>query len=85
MQDLMTRELIVGGIGSASGTDVFPLVVRNLLGAKIRLITGYPGGNDILLAGDGNDVLNGGADIDFLDGGAGQDSAINGETVINVP
>jgi tripartite-type tricarboxylate transporter receptor subunit TctC len=56
MQDLMTRELIVGGIGSASGTDVFPLVVRNLLGAKIRLITGYPGGNDILLAMERGEV-----------------------------
>ncbi len=56
MQDLMTQELIVGGIGSASGTDVFPLVVRNLLGAKIRLITGYPGGNDILLAMERGEV-----------------------------
>ncbi len=56
MQDLMTRELIVGGIGSASGTDVFPLVVRNLLGANIRLITGYPGGNDILLAMERGEV-----------------------------
>ncbi|MCA9068947.1 MAG: hypothetical protein KDA84_08495, partial [Planctomycetaceae bacterium] len=34
---------------------------------------------------DGNDTLNGGADTDFLDGGLGEDSAINGETVINVP
>ena len=56
MQDLMTRELIVGGIGSASGTDVFPLVVKNLLGANIRLITGYPGGNDILLAMERGEV-----------------------------
>ncbi len=56
MQDLMERELIVGGIGSASGTDVFPLVVRNLLGGRIRLITGYPGGNDILLAMERGEV-----------------------------
>jgi tripartite-type tricarboxylate transporter receptor subunit TctC len=56
MQDLMTRELIVGGTGSAAGTDVFPLVVKNLLGANIRLITGYPGGNDILLAMERGEV-----------------------------
>ncbi|HEY5624083.1 MAG TPA: tripartite tricarboxylate transporter substrate-binding protein [Gammaproteobacteria bacterium] len=56
MQDLQTRELIVGGIGSASGTDVFPLVVKNLLGGNIRLITGYPGGNDILLAMERGEV-----------------------------
>ena len=35
--------------------------------------------------GERNVLLAGGADTDFLDGGAGQDSAINGETVINIP
>ncbi len=41
--------------------------------------------NDVMSGGNGNDNLNGGADTDFCDGGTGSDSAINCETVINVP
>lgn len=54
--DLYTHELIVGGTGAGSDTDVFPLVLRNLLGARIKLIPGYPGGNDILLAMERGEV-----------------------------
>jgi len=50
MQDLETKQLIVGGTGSGSDTDIFPTVISNLLPANIKLISGYPGGNDILLA-----------------------------------
>ncbi len=56
MQDLQTQELIVGGTGSGSDTVIFPIVVRNLLGADIRLISGYPGGNDVLLAMERGEV-----------------------------
>jgi len=56
IQDLQTRQLIVGGIGSAASTDVFPIVMNNLLDTNIRLITGYPGGNDILLAMERGEV-----------------------------
>ena len=56
MQDLQTRQLIVGGTGSGSDTDVFPTVIANLLEANIRLISGYPGGNDILLAMERGEV-----------------------------
>ena len=50
VDDLRTRELIVGGTGSGSDTHIFPVVLKNLLGLDIRLISGYPGGNDVLLA-----------------------------------
>ncbi len=56
MQDLQTQELIVGGTGSGSDTVIFPVVVKNLLGANIRLISGYPGGNDVLLAMERGEV-----------------------------
>jgi tripartite-type tricarboxylate transporter receptor subunit TctC len=56
MQDLFTKQLIVGGTGSGSDTDVFPIVMSNLLGAHIKLISGYPGGNDILLAMERGEV-----------------------------
>jgi len=56
MQDLETMELIVGGTGSGSDTDTFPIVISNLLAANIKLISGYPGGNDILLAMERGEV-----------------------------
>jgi len=49
-EDLKTRGLIVGGTGSGSDTDTFPTVLNNVLGTKMKLITGYPGGNDINFA-----------------------------------
>lgn len=54
--DLMTKELVVGGNGSGSDPDVFALLVKNLFGAKIRLVTGYPGSNDIGLAMERGEV-----------------------------
>jgi len=56
MQDLATQELIVGGTGSGSDTVIFPTALRNLLDVNIRLISGYPGGNDVLLAMERGEV-----------------------------
>jgi len=56
VEDMRAHELIVGGTGSGSDTDTFPVVLRNLLGLKIRLISGYPGGNDVLLAMERGEV-----------------------------
>jgi Ca2+-binding RTX toxin-like protein len=42
-------------------------------------------GDDALFGGDDNDQLDGGADTDALDGGPGTDTAVNGETISNVP
>src|SRR5947209_5506853 len=39
-----------GGIGAGADTDLFPKVMNNILGTTMRLVTGYPGGNDITLA-----------------------------------
>ena len=49
-EDLYTREMIVGGTGATADTDFFPKIVNGVLGTKMRVITGYPGGNDITLA-----------------------------------
>jgi tripartite-type tricarboxylate transporter receptor subunit TctC len=48
--DVFTRELIVGGTGATADTDLFPKVINNVLGTKFRIVTGYPGGNDVTLA-----------------------------------
>jgi tripartite-type tricarboxylate transporter receptor subunit TctC len=49
-EDLKTRGMVVGGTAKGSDTDTFPTVLNNILGTKMKLITGYPGGNDINFA-----------------------------------
>jgi tripartite-type tricarboxylate transporter receptor subunit TctC len=49
-QDMLTKSYTVGGTGSGSDTDVFPDVLRHMFHMKVKLVTGYPGGKDILLA-----------------------------------
>jgi tripartite-type tricarboxylate transporter receptor subunit TctC len=48
--DAYKTEFAVGGNGSGSDPDIFALLLRNVFGAKIKLVTGYPGGADINLA-----------------------------------
>jgi tripartite-type tricarboxylate transporter receptor subunit TctC len=50
MDDLMHQELIVGGTGSTAIANTFPRVLNAVLGTKFRVIPGYPGANDALLA-----------------------------------
>lgn len=56
LQDFLTREIIVGGTGPAADTDTFPQVLNNVMGTKLKLVTGYPGGNDINLAMERGEV-----------------------------
>src|SRR5262249_59391601 len=55
-EDLLTQELTVGGTGSAADTDQFPKVMNGVLGTKMRVVTGYPGGTDIGLAMERGEV-----------------------------
>jgi len=49
-EDLQTRGAVMGGTGTGADTDTFPTVLNNILGTKLQLVTGYPGGNDINFA-----------------------------------
>ena len=49
-EDLKTKGMIVGGTGPGADTDSFPRILNNIMGTKLKLVTGYPGGNDVLLA-----------------------------------
>jgi tripartite-type tricarboxylate transporter receptor subunit TctC len=48
--DLQGKEMTVGGTGASADTDQFPKVVNGVLGTKMKVVSGYPGGNDIVLA-----------------------------------
>jgi tripartite-type tricarboxylate transporter receptor subunit TctC len=49
-EDSLTVEAAVGGEGSGSDPDTYASLVKNLFGSKMKLVTGYPGGNDMTLA-----------------------------------
>lgn len=54
--DMFTREFSLGGSAVGADPDTFALILRNVFGAKVKLVTGYPGGNDINLAMERQEV-----------------------------
>jgi tripartite-type tricarboxylate transporter receptor subunit TctC len=48
--DMFGKTFTMGGSAPGSEPDVFTLLLKNVFGAHVRLVTGYPGGNDINLA-----------------------------------
>jgi tripartite-type tricarboxylate transporter receptor subunit TctC len=56
LTQLFQRELTVGGTGGGADTNQFPKVLNGVLGTKIKIVSGYPGGNDIDLAMERGEV-----------------------------
>jgi tripartite-type tricarboxylate transporter receptor subunit TctC len=54
--DLKTKELVVGGTAASADTDQFPKILNAVLGTKFKIITGYPGGNEVGLAMERGEV-----------------------------
>ena len=54
--DMLKTDFTVGGEGSGSDPDMFATMIRSLFGVKIRLVSGYPGGNEINLAMERGEV-----------------------------
>jgi tripartite-type tricarboxylate transporter receptor subunit TctC len=54
--DLRARELVVGGTSTSADTDQFPRIANGVLGTRMRVVTGYPGGNEIGLAMERGEV-----------------------------
>jgi tripartite-type tricarboxylate transporter receptor subunit TctC len=54
--DLFTKELTVGGTGTSADTDQFPRVINSVLGTHLKIVEGYPGGNDVALAMERGEV-----------------------------
>jgi tripartite-type tricarboxylate transporter receptor subunit TctC len=48
--DVFSNELIVGSVGVGSSTSIVPTVLNRVLGTKFRLIEGYRGAQDVVLA-----------------------------------
>ncbi len=56
MQDLFTKDLVVGATGSGADTAIYPEFLAEFLAMKFRTIKGYPGSNEIVLAMERGEV-----------------------------
>jgi len=50
LADAMTTEAIVGGSGADATEVVFPKAANKLVGTKFKIVMGYPGSTELLLA-----------------------------------
>ena len=50
LADAKTKQFTVGGLAKGSDPDIFSAVVRNAFGLNIKLVTGYPGTKDLVIA-----------------------------------
>jgi tripartite-type tricarboxylate transporter receptor subunit TctC len=49
-QDMQTKPSTVGASGGGAESDVFPTVLHRLFNLPLRIVDGYPGSNEIILA-----------------------------------
>jgi tripartite-type tricarboxylate transporter receptor subunit TctC len=55
-QDMLEREFTVGGSGAGSHMETLPIMLNKLFGARMKVISGYKGGNSIYLAMERGEV-----------------------------
>ena len=55
-KDLETKELLVGAVSFNDDTGQFAKVLNTVLGTKMKIVAGYPGGNDVVLAMERGEV-----------------------------
>jgi len=54
--DMQSKPFTVGGEGTGSDPDVYALMLKNVFGVKLRLISGYPGTTEMALAVERGEV-----------------------------
>ncbi len=55
-RDMLSTPSVMGGQSMASDADIYARLYKNVLGARIKLVSGYPGTNDITLAMERGEV-----------------------------
>jgi tripartite-type tricarboxylate transporter receptor subunit TctC len=56
-QDLFKTEMIVGGTGPTIDTETSPRLMNSLIGTKFRVVSGYQGTTEVLLAMERGEVM----------------------------
>jgi tripartite-type tricarboxylate transporter receptor subunit TctC len=54
--DMLEKPLTLGGEGPGADPDIFALLYKNVFGAKVKLVPGYHGTNDVTLAMERGEV-----------------------------
>src|SRR6516165_8207317 len=54
--DFLSKPSKLGGLGADADPDIWALLYKNVFGAKLRLVSGYPGTNDVVLAMERGEV-----------------------------
>jgi tripartite-type tricarboxylate transporter receptor subunit TctC len=55
-KDFLEKPVTLGGQGPSSEPDIFANLYKNVFGAKVKLVAGYPGTNEIMLAVERGEV-----------------------------
>src|SRR6476660_3733694 len=55
-RDLFEKEFVVGGTGAGSQMETMPAMINKLFGTRIKVVSGYKGGNDVYLAMERGEV-----------------------------
>jgi len=50
IEDVKKQQMVVGGTGAGSETDTWPIVLNEVLGTRFKLVTGYVGSQETILA-----------------------------------
>ncbi|MDB5649676.1 MAG: hypothetical protein JWL62_1196, partial [Hyphomicrobiales bacterium] len=56
IDDAKKRDVVVAGTGAGSETDTLPIVLNELLGTKFKIVTGYLGSQQTILAIESGEV-----------------------------
>ena len=56
IEDARKREVVAGASARGAITFIYPQMMNELLGTKFKIVTGYPGGNEINLAMERGEV-----------------------------
>jgi tripartite-type tricarboxylate transporter receptor subunit TctC len=56
IEDAFKKEVILGASGAAGTMATYPAFMNNVLGTKFKIVTGYQGGNDVLVAMERGEV-----------------------------
>jgi tripartite-type tricarboxylate transporter receptor subunit TctC len=62
IEDAKKRPVAIGASGASSPSVLYPTVTNNLFGTQFKIVSGYPGGGDIMIALERREVDGRGSD-----------------------
>ena len=57
IEQARAKEIVVGAVGRGGITFTFPTMMNEFAGTKLKIVVGYPGGNDVNLAMERGEVF----------------------------